>query len=56
MRFFHFESNARNFMRMKNKSRAKGHLFVLVDGPENNFCICTLKQAHELQLPYSIEY
>ena len=43
--------------RTKTKAHAKGdrEIFVVVEGPEDDWVVCDLKTAIETELPYSWE-
>jgi hypothetical protein len=55
LRFYPTESDALDAMRSKNDSHRDGALFVVTDGPEDNFAVMDLKTAIEMELPYKWE-
>lgn len=46
LKTFAAESKADAWMRMKNRAnRLRGHLWVVVDGPESDFAVMDIKSA-----------
>lgn len=53
VKYFKEESDAYSWMKMKNKVQVKlTNLFVLVDGPEDNFAVVDLRTAQDLGTGY----
>ena len=50
---FERKNDALDFMVMKNRTtKAKGWLYVVCDGPENDYACVDLSTAIELEAPY----
>lgn len=60
MKFFKTENEAIDYAEFFNRcltSKAKPkHWKVVVDGPENNFCVMSLQQASEDEFLYKIYF
>jgi hypothetical protein len=53
IRTFENESEAEDFMTMKNRvNRVASWIWVLVEGPEDNFAVVDLSTAIEMNVPY----
>ena len=51
MKFFKDYTNAQNYHRMKKQTNRENHtIYILTDGPENDFVVMTLKEFFTLGL------
>ena len=51
MKFFENYNKAQNYHRMKKQTNCDNRIiYILTDGPENNFVVMTLKQFYEAGL------
>lgn len=51
MKFFEDYNKAEDYLKMKKQvNRDKNTLYILTDGPENNFAVMTLKQFFDAGL------
>ena len=57
LRFHSTEAAAMESMRVMNRAHAQGDraVFVVTDGPEDNFAVMDLPTAIEMELPYKWE-
>jgi len=51
MKFFEDYDKAKNYFRMKKQSNREKHtVYILTDGPENDFVFMTLKEFYDFGL------
>jgi len=53
IRMFKIKEDAHDYMLMKNRTTVRGPIYVMVDGPEDDFAVMPLNEAVENNFVYS---